>query len=82
MQQTLTRVVEKKSHVAKDIRLSNQFLMARRDMGVNEMRFLMLGLSKGLSDRYLIRVTHREFSDFWEISHKDCPYIFRRLSLN
>jgi len=64
----ITEAIEIKKADISDVRLSNRFLLAKRDIGLNETRFLLLGLAKGLNKNMVLRVTHSEFSDCWE-----CP---------
>ena len=78
----ITEVVETKKNDLSDVRLSNRFLLSKRDIGLNEMRFLLLGLAKGLNKNMVLRVTHAEFSSCWQHSRANCPEVFRRISRN
>ncbi len=77
----LTDSVEGRKSETADLRLSNRFLLAKRELGLNEMRFLLLGLSKGPSPNLIVTVTHKEFSECWGIPQSLCSDIFRKLSL-
>ncbi len=78
----ITEVIETKKADISHVRLSNRFLLTKRDIGLNEMRFLLLGLAKGLNKNMVLRVTHAEFSSCWEYSKENCPEAFRRISRN
>ncbi len=78
----ITEVIETKKADISNVRLSNRFLLSKRDIGLNEMRFLLLGLAKGLNKNMVLRVTHAEFSSCWQYSRANCPEAFRRISRN